>query len=186
MRVTKKHVGTGALMAIVLGALALGAAYREVDSTSSEEAAERALAELDKRPAREALAERCKPDGGASEAVTSRACAALQELATLDNEPLAAATRLSELSRARAVTPHARSVVAEVQVMRVELLLTAGHSREAAHEAQLWAELHRTEPTPDAVRLWVAAARANRAIGDEDRAREDARHALLLAQRAKN
>lgn len=185
MRLTRKNVLGGLAFASVAGALVLGAMYRESDPAGSEQAAERALSALDKRSPREALADRCRTDAGPRDAVTARACAALQELATLDNEPLAAATRLSELSRTRAANAHARTVLGEVQALRIELLLTAGHSREAAKEAQDWAESRRADPTPDAVRLWVSAARAQRAIGDEDAARDDARQALVLARRVK-
>ena len=175
---------TWALAAIaVVGALVLAFFNREPDPATAQQLATAALKELDQRTAREALAARCNPDSGEKGPFTTRSCTALQELATLENEPLAAATRLADLSRTRTNGRTARELVAEIQALRTELLIDAGHSRQAALEAQAWAEDRRGDASVGAVRLWVAAAQAQHAVGQEQTARDDAHLALQLARR---
>jgi len=188
LKLTRAHLKGLSLAAIIAGALVLGARHRKDDPSGVEVAAERALAQLDKRTSREALTARCQahtPARANATGILDRACAALHELGTFSNEPLAAASRLSELTHARASSRTQRDVLAEVQSLRVELLMTAGHSREAAREGQAWADGRRKEASVGAVRLWVAASRANQAIGEDDLAHDDAKRAVWLAARVK-
>ena len=185
MALNQRKLAVGAAIAVAAIALVLGLTHREGLTGEDESEAEAALHRLDPHTARESLTDRCKTPPKPDDLIATRACAALRDTSALDDKPLVAAARLNELSHA-SPPASSRPMLDEIQVMRVELLITAGHSREAAHEAQAWADARKDDETVGAVRLWVAAMRAQRAVGYDDQAGDDARHAIHLAARVKH
>ncbi|MBS2030409.1 MAG: hypothetical protein JST54_21075 [Deltaproteobacteria bacterium] len=182
MPANRKKLVAGLVLLLAVAFVAAWVFRKPAASEQDERDADAALQKLDPHSARQSLAQRCKLPPRPDDGVAMRACAALHDLSILEGKPLDGAARLSELAHVEP-SPGARPVLEDVQVLRVELLLEAGHSREAAHEAQAWAEAHGDDETVGAVRLWVAAMHAQRAIGYEQQAGDDARRAIHLASK---
>jgi hypothetical protein len=129
------------------------------------------------------LGQLCRGSGEGLE----HACRDLREAQELERrrDPLAAATRLHDLASGAPPAgsgPVEPAAVLLARAERVRLLAEAGHSRQAAYDARRWtAEPAAQAPSTGAVRLWLEAALAFQAAGEEEQAKAAYARVMELA-----